>query len=76
MLYFTKRFGSMVTYIALVDIVKSFNWTYISAVYSEGSYGKSQSIHLDIFVDILVTIHELEDHLNSTVQYFSNITMK
>ena len=26
--------------IALVDIVKSFNWTYISTVYSEGSYGK------------------------------------
>ena len=27
--------------IALVDIVQSFNWTYISTVFSEGSYGKT-----------------------------------
>jgi hypothetical protein len=28
--------------IALVDIVKRFNWTYVSTIASEGSYGKSQ----------------------------------
>lgn len=26
--------------IALVDIVKKFNWTYVSTIYSEGSYGE------------------------------------
>ena len=26
--------------IALVDIVKKFNWTYVSTIASEGSYGE------------------------------------
>lgn len=30
---------------ALVDVVKSFNWSYVSTVYSEGSYGESGIQH-------------------------------
>ena len=33
-------FHSMFQAIALVDIVKKFNWTYVSTIASEGSYGK------------------------------------
>ena len=32
--------------IALVDIVKKFNWTYVSTIASEGSYGESG---IDVF---------------------------
>ena len=31
---------------ALVDIVKKFNWTYVSTIASEGSYGESG---IDVF---------------------------
>ena len=30
--------------IALVDIVKKFNWTYVSTIASEGSYGEFTEI--------------------------------
>ena len=36
--------------IALVDIVQSFNWTYISTVFSEGSYGKTYLLFIQIDV--------------------------
>ena len=32
--------------LALVDIVKKFNWTYVSTIASEGSYGESG---IDVF---------------------------
>lgn len=28
--------------VALVDIIKNFNWSYVSTIHSEGSYGKSK----------------------------------
>ena len=35
--------------IALVDIVKKFNWTYVSTIASEGSYGKLPPTYLELF---------------------------
>lgn len=44
--------------IALVDVVKSANWSYVSTVYSEGSYGE-YGIEVRIHVYILKQILRL-----------------
>ena len=34
--------------IALVDIVKKFNWTYVSTIASEGSYGERTYMYCEL----------------------------
>ena len=38
--------------LALVDIVNLFNWTYVSTIASEGSYGESG---IDVFQEVVIS---------------------
>ena len=40
--------------LALVDIVNLFNWTYVSTIASEGSYGESG---IDVFQEVVMSCY-------------------
>ena len=52
--------------LALVDIVNLFNWTYVSTIASEGSYGESGIEVSQMFFNILYVCVCMYRHDSST----------